>query len=65
MSTTGCSVSECIEQIKQPEDDYIPLRLFDVVPVDDDNEYAAVLNPKENVRSNLINTAGTGSYSRH
>lgn len=57
MSTTGCSASECIEQIKQSEDDYIPLRLFEVVPVDDDNEYAAVLNPKENVRSDLINTA--------
>ena len=57
MSITECSVSEHIEQIKQSEDGYIPLRIFEVVPVDDDNEYTAVLNPKENVRPDLINTA--------
>lgn len=59
MGTTGCSVSEHIEQIKQSEGGYIPpipSETLEVVPVDD-GEYAVALNPKENIRLDLINTA--------
>lgn len=58
MGTTGGSASEHIEQIDQPEGGYIPPETLEPVPVDDDDDgYAAVLNPEENVSPDLINTA--------
>lgn len=48
MGTIGGSASEHIEQIDQPEGGYIPPETLEPVPVDDDDDgYAAVLNPVE------------------
>lgn len=52
------STVEYIEQIEQPEGGYIPPEMLEPVPVDDDDDgYAAVLNPEENVSPDLIGTA--------
>lgn len=53
MSTTGCSTSE---RIAQPEGGYISPETLEVVSLYDD-DYDDALNPKENVRPDLINTA--------
>lgn len=57
MRITGCSTSKHIARIKQPEGGYLPLKMFEVTPVEDnDDEYIDVLNPEENVSPDLINT---------